>query len=126
MVGGLLVVQIATFVFFLKNINPKYISTFYSTKSGSDHSMENFLNHDDDEKKIKIFENNRHKWKKIEEDAVKVVEERRGSMRSSMRGSILNVTRTDEQETKNTKGPGAQRRRTIKAKAKKLEREINA
>ena len=44
MVGGLLVVQITTFVFFLKSINPKYISTFYSTESGNDGSMRIFLN----------------------------------------------------------------------------------
>ena len=56
------------------------------------------------------------------EDVVKVVEKRRGSMRGSIRGSILNVAGTGELENQTLSDPGALRRRSIKAKAKLLER----
>ncbi|GMH93689.1 hypothetical protein TL16_g12697 [Triparma laevis f. inornata] len=76
LVGGLLVVQVATFVFFLKNINPKFINTFYSTKSGNDFTKEYFLDHDDDEHKILVLNENRNKWVGIKDDIVKWVNDK--------------------------------------------------
>ncbi|GMH71425.1 hypothetical protein TL16_g05648 [Triparma laevis f. inornata] len=76
MVSGLLVVQVATFFYFLKNINPDFINTFYSTKSGNENTMGFFLNHDDDEIKIGVFDDNLNKWKKIEDDVVTWVNEK--------------------------------------------------
>ena len=155
--------QVMTFVLFLRTINPEYIRTFYSSRSGNAQAMTAFYENDEDKHKLEIFNRNRHKWKKIKEevltwvnskipewnesqpewwdarrkaaiydwaisdpealrsirseDAVKVVKERRGS--------ILNVAGTDDFENQTPSNPDALRRRTIKAKARQLEKELN-
>ncbi|GMI08579.1 hypothetical protein TrVE_jg7387 [Triparma verrucosa] len=76
MIGGLLVLQVTAFAFFLRTINPEFIHTFYSTTTGNDNTMGYFLNHEDDEHKMIIFDENKHKWVRIKEDVVKWVNEK--------------------------------------------------
>jgi len=87
MIGGLLVLQVTTFIFFLRNINPEYRATFYDFASGNDRARRIFedtrvsggsededdgvgVDHEDliDERKISVFSIIKHKWSKIEED----------------------------------------------------------
>ncbi|GMI17455.1 hypothetical protein TrLO_g3629 [Triparma laevis f. longispina] len=75
-IGGIFVLQVATFIYFLSSIDPKYIKTFYSMQSSNDYARRIFLDKDEDERKIVIFEDNRNKWKKIEAGGVKWVGEK--------------------------------------------------
>lgn len=73
MIGGVLAVQILSFYLFLKNIEPRFIYTFYSTMTGNEQSFLHFHNHSDDALKLEIFGENKHKWKKIREEVVEWV-----------------------------------------------------
>ena len=76
-IGGLTLAQLAVFfLFFLRCMNPNYTHTFYSTKSGNDNACDYFLQHESDEGKIRVINDNKHKWARIAPDVAKWIDER--------------------------------------------------
>ncbi|GMH58831.1 hypothetical protein TL16_g02697 [Triparma laevis f. inornata] len=73
MIGGVLAVQILSFYLFLKNIEPRFIYSFYSTITGNEQSFLFFHNHSYDALKLEFFGENKYKWKKIREEVVEWV-----------------------------------------------------
>ncbi|GMI16016.1 hypothetical protein TrLO_g2078 [Triparma laevis f. longispina] len=70
-IGSLMLVHFINVMYFLTTINSKYIRTFYSTLSGNQQEIGNFVNPERaDERKIDIFSRNRHKWERIEEEVL--------------------------------------------------------
>ncbi|GMH80624.1 hypothetical protein TL16_g08626 [Triparma laevis f. inornata] len=69
-IGGVMALQVMTFVLFLRTINPEYIRTFYSSRSGNAQAMAAFYENNEDTHKLENFNRNRHKWKKIKEEVL--------------------------------------------------------
>ena len=73
-IGGLIVLEAMAFVVYFNTIIPKYISSFYSMRTGHDSCKRKFLNHEDDDKyRLNILTNNRKKWRSIENDVAEWV-----------------------------------------------------
>lgn len=121
-IGSLVVLEITAFAFFFKYINQQYVNTFYSTKSGNEFVMDFFQKHDDDEYKLLVFTNNRHKWKKIEDDVIKWVngkisewnEEQPEWWDAQAKASIPNWVVTDPENLRSIRSPNviSQRRKS--------------
>ncbi|GMH61390.1 hypothetical protein TrST_g6702 [Triparma strigata] len=75
-IGCLFVVQATAFLLFLKNINPEYIQSFYSAKTGNEQVMGSFMDYKDGEHKLLIFTDNHKKWTRIREEVMEWVNEK--------------------------------------------------
>ena len=69
-VAGLLGLQIMFMLVFLRNIDPKYTHTFYSTRSGIGYCHKKFTDAKEDEEKVEIFTISSHKWMAISSEVV--------------------------------------------------------
>lgn len=67
-IGGLIVLQITSFLMFLFLIEDKYRSTFTSFRTGSQHVVGTFENASNERVKIGVMNNHRSLWKVIEGD----------------------------------------------------------
>jgi hypothetical protein len=66
---GIVVLWVGVFVFFLlKVVVPEYRKMFWSTKTGFQRAESQFLDNDEDEKKILVFRKNIVLWSRIKED----------------------------------------------------------
>lgn len=52
-------------IVFLSCVNPAYLGTFVSLKTGPEHSMSYFLDSTDDQRRVRIFQHNERHWRKI-------------------------------------------------------------
>ncbi|GMI45976.1 hypothetical protein TrCOL_g5820 [Triparma columacea] len=54
--------MVVSYTSLLVSVKREYLHTFISTKTGNESVQERFTKNEDDEARVTIFENNRHKW----------------------------------------------------------------
>jgi len=64
-VGGLFVFSMLNFALFLKNINPDYLNTFFSTITGKHFAVVNFLEAKTDDLRFEVFGHHRSYYESI-------------------------------------------------------------
>jgi hypothetical protein len=68
LIGALQGMWVLTLFFFFSQIKRAFWKTFYSTQSGRQNALSLFLDHDDDESKVKVFLNHEDLWSDIRKE----------------------------------------------------------